>query len=276
MDIEQLLARDESATLDFKGKWYQLDSTDTKTRTRQKGELIKDVLSLANGNTNVAGETAYLVIGVSDERGEDGKREIVGVENPERMTRERILDIVNAVASPHLADIECNVVSAEQKNVVVITIYPSPHVHETTRKLQTPKRDFDEYTVFVRHGSGIRTASTKERIALAEIKKFRFEESRNVHPGRFGMGLGAAMGAMLIPPMAERIHGKKEGYFAGLLAGPIVGGFLGGILGSTFQDVRSIKSMWPRLSTQYRVFGVALSIGIPTLSVYLLKKFAPK
>lgn len=239
MDIEQLLTLDESATLDFKREWYKIDGVSKESKERQKGELIKDVLSLANGNANVAGETAYLVIGVSDEREEGGKREIVGVENPERITRERILDIVNAVASPHLADIDCHVVPVEQKNIVVITIHPSPHVHETTKQIKTPTRTFDEYTVFVRHGSGVRVATTKERIALSQIKQLRFDERQNVHPVRFCAVLSFFLGGLLIKQSTDKSLDKYTGLVR-FLTGGIASSLLGGTLGRVFIDGRGL------------------------------------
>lgn len=75
----ELLHSHEGPSLDFKQEWYKLDSEDIQTKKVQKNELIKDILSLANGNVNVAGETAYLIIGASDSMNEEGDRELLTV-----------------------------------------------------------------------------------------------------------------------------------------------------------------------------------------------------
>jgi predicted HTH transcriptional regulator len=64
--LEQLIRQPEGLKLEFKQRFYEIDSSDRDIRKQQRGELCKDILSLANGNVNVAHLTGYLVIGVGD------------------------------------------------------------------------------------------------------------------------------------------------------------------------------------------------------------------
>jgi hypothetical protein len=94
--LKQLLRQNEGATLEFKREWYRLDDADGEAKKRQKDELIKDVLSLVNGNASVAGEEAHLVIGADDELNADGIRELHDVSVP--ITADDILKIVTKVS----------------------------------------------------------------------------------------------------------------------------------------------------------------------------------
>ena len=56
-----LLAREEGSTLEFKRKPYAIYVEDAREKERQRGEMIKDLLALANGNAITAGDTVYLI-----------------------------------------------------------------------------------------------------------------------------------------------------------------------------------------------------------------------
>lgn len=65
-EISLLLEKEESPTLEFKRQWYWNDSTLPNEMGDKWGELIKDLISLANGYINKAGEYRYLIIGFSE------------------------------------------------------------------------------------------------------------------------------------------------------------------------------------------------------------------
>jgi hypothetical protein len=48
-DISLLLKKEESPTLEFKRQWYWNDSTPSEDMADKWGELLKDLISLANG-----------------------------------------------------------------------------------------------------------------------------------------------------------------------------------------------------------------------------------
>lgn len=80
--LRNLLREKEGLKLEFK-KEYQIyvngyisgDSNDKNDLSEgQWHELIKDVISIANGNIGTNSLTGYLIIGASDKQNQDGNR----------------------------------------------------------------------------------------------------------------------------------------------------------------------------------------------------------
>jgi HEAT repeat protein len=173
-DLRRLIAQTEGLKLDFKRR-YEFNHHNPKVRRGQWDEFIKDVLALTNGNVGVANQTAYLVIGVGDEPSPDGIRALFDMRGL-GLTNTQMLDRVNSACRPPLPDIHCEIVDLEGKAIVVVTIPPSPHLHETTRRLETISEDgqrsvYSENTVFIRRNEEIHPASESERRALAAEKE---------------------------------------------------------------------------------------------------------
>ncbi len=78
-NLTNLLNFDESATLEFKQDMYAIYSKEPRIPQQQRGELIKDILSLANGSFDTVGQDAIIIVGVGDKKEPDGKRKIYGV-----------------------------------------------------------------------------------------------------------------------------------------------------------------------------------------------------
>lgn len=188
--LQELISQKEGLKLDFKRE-YKLTSEpptpDTKKQEWEayvKGqwdEFIKDVLALANGNSGTANQAGFLIVGADDELLPDGTRRLYDTSYL-AITEQQLLRRINGACSPALPDIHCERIVLSGKNILVIEIPPSPHVHETTRKLETTKGEFDgsgtlrffktdkvytARTVFIRHGEGIEIASDAERRVLA-------------------------------------------------------------------------------------------------------------
>jgi predicted HTH transcriptional regulator len=173
--LRQLLRQSEGLKLDFKRR-YAFDHPDRAVREGQWDEFIKDVLALANGNVGVADEQAYLIIGIGDELKADGSRDLFDVGDL-NLSTQSILEKVNAACDPPLPDIHCDVVLLDRHRIVVVSIPPSPHLHETTRRLKTSSGTvYPEHTVFVRRAEGIYLASMSERQAiLADKRRIRLQ-----------------------------------------------------------------------------------------------------
>jgi hypothetical protein len=178
-DLRRLIAQREGLKLDFKRE-YRFDDPNQKVRGSQRNEFIKDVLALTNGNVGVADQPAYLIIGVGNELRPDGSRELFDVRRLEHAVRS-ILDGLKsgyAVCHPPLPDFACEVVELDDKGIVVVTIPPSPHLHETACTLEVidGKGSLTRYlenTVFVRRNEGTHTASEAERRAIVAEKESR-------------------------------------------------------------------------------------------------------
>ncbi|MFV7784358.1 hypothetical protein ACNPKB_10535 [Shewanella marisflavi] len=68
VDISLILKKEESPTIEFKRQWYWNDSTPKEDMSdKWGGELLKDIISLANGYINKVGEYRYLVFGFSED-----------------------------------------------------------------------------------------------------------------------------------------------------------------------------------------------------------------
>ncbi len=259
--LRQLLSESESTTLEFKRKLYDLDHSDSDTRKRQRDELIKDILALVNGSPFTVGKNAYLIIGADDKLQPDGARNLFDID-PASLTKQRILHLVNAACQPRLQDIECETVEVEGKRLLVITIWPTPHLHETTRDLTTSQGSFSKHTVFTRHDENIEVASQREREAILKLKQFHFADTRKAPPARFGAVVGGVVGGIMatVPPHKDNPYPKPTVIGRGV-AGTILSSFLGLVIGWGYTNFLDVKYEWHFLSNRERASYVALYLG---------------
>jgi hypothetical protein len=151
----ELLRDGEQPNAEYKSMWYDIDSSSSDTRERQRGELIKDIVALANGNITSAGKTAFLVIGASNKPNEKGERDLYDVGNVGDLgqLRQTVLQLLKGAIRPPIDDIRPNFVEKNGKRVLVIAIPPTPFLHETTRQLKVSgsrRTSFDENAVIIR------------------------------------------------------------------------------------------------------------------------------
>jgi hypothetical protein len=277
-EVISLLARGESPTLEFKRELYQLDGVEKESKKARRDEFIKDILALANGNSVVAGDKAVLIIGANNEKNEDGSRTLFDV-GQHRLTAQRILDLVNPACEPAIEDIYCDDISVDGKNLLVITIPPTPYLYETTRRLEVPKSEnsksqttkvYSERTVFVRHKEGIEIASGKERDAIARIKRFRFDESKNPPAMPFGAIVGGLVGGAFAYGIAKKPdsftkHPKEAG-----IAAALVGSWLGASFGSLYKNIYEFRSMWITIPSSWRLPFLGTLIGLTFVMTKLI------
>jgi hypothetical protein len=229
--LRELIRQPEGLRIEFKSEFYHLELHDPEARTRQWGELSKDVLALANGNVNIAGETRHIICGVGDTINEDQTRQVIDV-GKVNITREQLLDKVNSLSSPPLPDLECDLLLLDGQRVFVISIPPTPHIHETTKRIITSKgQSFPEHTVFIRRGEGIHVAS------IAEIQTISTEKQRISREGLPSQATASRQDRERRPSVFDTTV-----LFVCILVGSIMGywsyvadiepdGILGGILG---------------------------------------------
>ncbi|PDW04086.1 hypothetical protein CJ255_05185 [Candidatus Viridilinea mediisalina] len=90
----------------------------------------------------------------------------------------QILDKVNSTCSPPISDLSLERITIDNHMLIVITIPPSPYLHETTKKIETKKAPYNEGTVFIRRGESISNATQEERDAIRREKQRVFGENR--------------------------------------------------------------------------------------------------
>lgn len=199
MTIEELrviLSKSEGLKLDFK-RQYKLNSTPPASTDKQVwvkfvngqwDELIKDILALTNGNAGTVSQTAILLIGAGDELSPDGTRLLYDTSELQ-VSAQMILQKVNTACYPPIPDLQLQKVHLNGCQILVITIPPSPHVHETSRQLETTRGEFDDlgrlrfvkpdrmysaHTVFIRRGEDVFPAMHEERKVLEKEKESLF------------------------------------------------------------------------------------------------------
>jgi hypothetical protein len=272
--LRSLLTQQEGANLEFKQEFYKLRARTDEGRKREQAELIKDILALANGNANVAGETSYLIVGVGDTRNSDGSREIYGVGGVTLKANE-LLQMVNGACEPPIEDLECDIIPIDGKNLLVITIPPSPHLHETTADLVTPKRTFTERTVLIRRNESVEVASARDRAAIQTLKTLRLDERKNMPPVLGGMVTGAVVGRLLGEALASQSNDKLQRRVYNAL-GIIVGGVLGGLVGNSWRGFLLMRKTIQRTPAHWRPVvlgaGAGSVTGFAVFFSWLLKK----
>ncbi|HCZ9564926.1 TPA: NACHT domain-containing protein [Vibrio cholerae] len=179
-DISILLSKDESPTLEFKRQWYWDNSTPNEDMAKRWGELIKDLISLANGYINRVGETRYLIFGFSEE-----DRDVFGMDtsnikqlgNISRFKKD-LKERIEKYTRPAFIDFDIENVSIDSKSLLVFEILSPTNLIELKKELQTKTRHLDEGAVLVRKGQKsdeVRTATPDE----IEYLKTEFAQYRD-------------------------------------------------------------------------------------------------
>lgn len=233
--LQRLLLRQEGPDLEFKRSWYGID--DPAAKKQQRDELVKDVLSLANGSPDAAGSPAFLVIGADDERDSSGARRLHDVGRlPVESLRKTVVQLVASAAEPPIQDLAFDLVDLDGVQLAVVTVPPSPYLHETTRDLLS----FSERVVFIRRGDSIRVASAGERDAISRLKRLHFHETRNAPPVRYGMAIGALSGGLALLTETIRSGGPALERVSALGVGIFVFGLLGGCIGFAYRQLADL------------------------------------
>lgn len=252
--LEKLLRERESPSLEFKRAWYGIE--DPAAKRQQRDELVKDVLSLVNGSPDSVGKPAYLVIGADDVLDPRGQRQLhdVGDLDAEGLRR-TIIQLVSSASEPALQDLLFDLVELEGFRLAVVTVPPSPHLHETTRDVSS----FSERAVFVRRGESIRVASAGERDAISRLKRIHFRETRNAPPVRFGLAVGGLTGGLVLLTQAVRAGDSPAEKLAQFAVGVVLFGALGAVVGFAYRQYVDVLQRRELLPTSLRVvLGVIL------------------
>ncbi|WP_318458579.1 NACHT domain-containing protein [Photobacterium leiognathi] len=177
VDIDVLLEKEESPILEFKREWYWNDKTPKNEMANKWGELIKDLISLANGYINKVGEHRYLIFGFCEEEKKKYDLNIKNIKvlnNLVRFKKDLKVKMEN-YTKPSFIDFNVELISLDSKDLLIFEI-PSPtNLVELKNELQTKTRSLDSGTVLVRKGQ----KSDEIRVATpAEIDSLNKEFSK--------------------------------------------------------------------------------------------------
>ena len=162
---EFLETKDESPKIEFKLK-YDLSG---QNKNKYYDELAKDLLALTNTAGRTSEDFAYLVIGTGDVLKVDGTRDVLDV-RPFNFKQEQFLKIVNARCAPPVQDVRFAEIEHAGNFYGIVEIPPSPHVHELSRNLDTPRGSWQRGSILIRRGSEVGVAGRSE-IKLMEREK---------------------------------------------------------------------------------------------------------
>ena len=166
--LRELLSQEEGAKLEFKREMYKLFHNENrrKENNSQWNELIKDVISLANGNIGSAEKFGYLIIGVSD--GPKESRELYDVDLS-GFDKKTLAARLKSICDPAFEGLECESISYEGKNLFVIAISPRPFVY----KLKKTLLQFSPPNVIIRREGGHIDKAEEQETRRLEAEKER-------------------------------------------------------------------------------------------------------
>src|SRR5690606_36624784 len=126
-DISLLLKREESPTLEFKRQWYWDDSTPSEEMADKWGELLNDLISIANGYLNNVGEHRYLIFGFSEDEKSLHSIELDKIKQLKSLgkLKKTLLQKLESCTKPALIDINVRLINIET-NVLLVFEIPSP------------------------------------------------------------------------------------------------------------------------------------------------------
>ncbi len=166
-DLELLLDREESPVIEFKRQWYWNEDTPKSEMPDKWGELIKDLISLANGYITHAGAHRYLIVGFSETEREIYDVDLANIKQLSNLSqfRKNLIQRMEKYTKPSFININIEAIPIESDTLLVFEI-PSPtQLIELKQELKTKTRCLDEGAVLVRKGQRsdeVRTANPSE------------------------------------------------------------------------------------------------------------------
>lgn len=226
----------------LKLKLYQADG---KLSDLQRDELLKDILGLANGNSNIIRKTKYLIVGADDNKfDENGMRVLHDVDYkiPEQS---ELVKWLQSACSPAVVGVSCELIPINGVNLFVVTIPPTFDLHETKRELITPNAKFTQYTVFMRQDEHTVPASVRDGAAIQQLKLLYRQEISN--PPAIWLGATAGAITALIIGMAKMTATQtaldtSKWFFQ--LFFVVLGIFFGGVTGFFAKQVNETRYDW--------------------------------
>lgn len=220
----------ESDRFDFKSvlKIYQSDG---KLVEKQRDELLKDILGLANGNSHIIRKTKYLIIGADDNKfDKDGMRVLYNVDYkiPEQS---QLVKWLSSASSPAIVGVTSELISFQGVNLWVITIPPTFELHETTRELNASGH-FQNHVVFMRQDEHTVPASVRDGVTIQQLKHLHRQEVSNPSAIWLGVIIGGLVSSIIGSAKIEAAKSNLvEAGWIGLVVFTIVGIILGGSVG---------------------------------------------
>jgi predicted HTH transcriptional regulator len=149
-ELQTIIDQGENAKVDFKRQWYKKEDI--------KGEFVKDMLALGNGDIHSIDKMAYLIIGIEDKNKNFFEFEAPAMKSPSRFVKE-ILQNLNNYSQPEFTSLEVEWVEYGKGDVLVFSIKPQGRLISLSKNLKLKNGTDKKGTVYYRVGESIRVAS---------------------------------------------------------------------------------------------------------------------
>jgi hypothetical protein len=259
----------EQDWFDFKGK-LEIYQSNGKLVEKQRDELLKDILGLANGNSHIIRKTKYLIVGVDDSKFDENGMRVFHNVNYKVPEQSEIIKWLQSACAPAIVGLECELVPFQAKNLFVITIPPTFELHETIRELNASGH-FQKHVVFMRQDEHTVPASVREGATIQQLKVLHRQEISN--PSAIWIGaISGAIVALLIGTAkinATQIDLDSSKWFVQLLF-IVLGVFFGGVIGLFAKQWNETRYDWRYMRFWQRValiIGTVLCIVIVNLVI---------
>jgi hypothetical protein len=260
----------EKDWFDFK-RSVKLYQSDGKLVEKQRDELLKDILGLANGNSYIIRKTKYLLVGVDDsEFDKSGTRVLYNVDYKVPELSE-LAKWLSSASSPAIVGLECALVPFQGVNLWVITIPPTFELHETTRELNASGH-FHKHVVFMRQDEHTVPASVRDGITIQQRKQLFRQEISNPSASWVGAIAGGVVAFIIggakinsveiTPPLTERI---VRWLFIGL------GIFFGANIGYFTREWNETRYAWRYMTLRKRILLIAFVLIMITALYFIYR-----
>jgi predicted HTH transcriptional regulator len=149
-ELKEIIKNGENAKVDFKREWYKKEDL--------KGEFVKDILALTNGDIHSIDKIAYLIIGITDNTKEFYDFDSSSIKNLGRF-KKQLLDILNGYSQPEFTSLDIKWVEFGNGDVLVLSIPPRGTLLSLSKDLKLKNGTDKKGTVYYRVGESIKVAS---------------------------------------------------------------------------------------------------------------------
>jgi len=149
-ELKEIIKNGENAKVDFKREWYKKEDL--------KGEFVKDILALTNGDIHSIDKIAYLIIGITDNTKEFYDFDSSSIKNLGRF-KKQLLDILNGYSQPEFTSLDIEWVEFGDGDVLVLSIPPRGTLLSLSKDLKLKNGTDKKGTVYYRAGESIKVAS---------------------------------------------------------------------------------------------------------------------
>lgn len=169
--IEDILEKNEGPDLEFKREWYWNESTPSNEMGDKWGELIKDLLSLANAYIGFVGVNRYLVFGFCESEKEIHDIDTSKIKHLKNLIefRKNLIAKLEGYTKPSFINLDIKIVEVNSKKLLVFEIPCPKEMIELKKQLKTKTISLGEGSVIVRKGQKcdeVRVATPSEIISL--------------------------------------------------------------------------------------------------------------